>query len=123
MSLFNSLCHRLCLYISVHKSEKQAKLCLPGSHYQSSFRELSKSIWIVFLFQNVRESCNCSFIWKLLKCAHRSYNSPRKFINVSMLLVSCTLLVVNYCKGQSGVTNFDFSRGYQNIILKNKENL
>ena len=33
MSLFNSLCRRLCLSISVRKSEKQSKLCLPGSHY------------------------------------------------------------------------------------------
>ena len=33
----------------------KSKLCLPGSHYMSSFRELSKSICIVFLFQNFRE--------------------------------------------------------------------
>ena len=45
----------LCLSISVHKSEKQSKLCLPGSQYLSSFRELTKSILIVFLFQNFRE--------------------------------------------------------------------
>ena len=40
-----------------------------------------------------------------------------------MLLVLCMLLVVHYCKGQSGVimTNFDFPSGYQNNILKNKE--
>ena len=55
MSLFNSLYRRLCLSISVHKSEKQSsKLCLPGTHYLSRFRELSKSIWVV-LFQNFRE--------------------------------------------------------------------
>ena len=34
-----------------------------------------------------------------------------------MLLVLWMLLVVNYCKGLSGVTNFYFSRGYQNNIL------
>ena len=45
----------------------------------------------------------------LPKCVHRS-NSSRKFINAS-----CIVYVV------SGVTNFDFSRGYQNNILKNKE--
>ena len=54
MLLFNSLYRRLCLSISVHKSEKQSKLCLPGSHFLSSFRELSKSIWVV-LFQNFSE--------------------------------------------------------------------
>ena len=35
-----------------------------------------------------------------------------------MLLLLCMLLVVNHCKSHSGVTNFDFSRGYQNNILK-----
>ena len=39
---------------TVHKSEKQSKLSLPGSHYLSSFI-YSKLIWIVFLFENFRE--------------------------------------------------------------------
>ena len=38
-----------------------------------------------------------------------------------MLLLLCMLLVVNHCKSHSGVTNFDFSRGYQNNILKNNK--
>ena len=40
-----------------------------------------------------------------------------------MLLLLCMLLVVNHCKGHSGVTNFDFSRGYQTNILKIKKNV
>ena len=43
------------LTISVHKSQKQSKLRLLGGHYLSSFRELTKSVCIVFLFQNFRE--------------------------------------------------------------------
>ena len=102
MSLFNSLCHRLCLSISVHKWEKQSKLFLPGSHYLPSFRELSESIWIVFLFQYFREFATVDIRSEVLrskvhlpKYVYRS-NSSRKFINTS-----CILYVVN------AVTNFD----------------
>ena len=115
------VCTVVCAYpgISVHKSEKPSKLCLSGSHYLSSFRELSKSIWVV-LFQNFREPATVasfenirSEVLKskvhLLKCVHRS-NSSRKFINAS-----CIVYVV------SGVTHFDFSRGYRNNFLKNNE--
>ena len=115
MSLFNSLCRRLCLSISVHKSEKQSKLCLPGSHYLSSFWELSKSIWIV-LFQNFRELGTVgSFENYPIRSAQvqsplAEVTASRKFIKAS-----CIVYVV------SGVTDFDFSRGYQNNILKNKE--
>ena len=46
----------VCTYpFKVNKIEKQSKLCLPGSHWLSSFRELTKSIWILFLFQNFKE--------------------------------------------------------------------
>ena len=33
---------------------------------------------------------------------------------MNKLLLLCMLLVVNYCKGHSGVTNLDFSRGFKN---------
>ena len=50
------VCAVVCAYpFNVHRSEKQSKLCLPGSHYLSSFRELTKSIWTLFLFQNFKE--------------------------------------------------------------------
>ena len=39
------------------------------------------------------------------------------------MLLLCILLVVNHCKSHSGVTNFDFSCGYQNNILKTKKNM
>ena len=42
----------LCLPLVFTKSAKQSKHCLVGGHYLSSFRELTKS---VFLFQNFRE--------------------------------------------------------------------
>ena len=101
MSLFNSLCRRLCLSISVHKREKQSKLFLPGSHYLPSFRELSESIWIVFLFQYFRELATVDIRSEVLRSkVHLKYvyrsNSSRKFINTS-----CTVYVVN------AVTNFD----------------
>ena len=118
MSLFKRLCRRLCLSIRVHRSENS--LSSGGSHYLSSFWELSKSIWIVFLIQNFRELATVASFEiirlevlrskvHLPNCVHRS-NSSRKLINVS-----CIVCVV------SGVTNFDYSRGYQNNILKNKE--
>ena len=80
----------------VHKSWKPSKLCLPGSHYLSSFRELSKSICIVFLFQNFRDlapELRLKIIRsevlrskvQFLKCVHRS-KSSRKFINASCIV-------------------------------------
>ena len=50
------VCAVVCAYpFNVHKSEKQSNLCLPGSHYVSSFRELTKSIQTLFLLQNFKE--------------------------------------------------------------------
>ena len=101
---------------TVHKSGKQSKLCLSGSHYLSSFRELSKSIWIVFLFQNFREPATvASFENYPFRTAQ--VQSPLPEVRAPswqlMKIYKCFLYCVCWV-----LTNFDFSRGYQNNIKK-----
>ena len=53
-SRFLIVCTVVCAYPLAFTKVKNRSSVMSGSHYLSSFRELSKSIWVV-LFQNFKE--------------------------------------------------------------------
>ena len=89
------VCAVVCAYPLVFTKVKNSlsSVCQELSHYLSSFRQLSKSVWIVFLFQSFSELATvASFENYPIRIRNAQVQSPLEVLNSSreffMLLVS-----------------------------------